>query len=193
MTVRVASPAMLHDAITPPTVITANRRTQRRAEFANDNIFHQSAGLCIFSLNILCLTYHQNLFIYFGMTDFQPSCWKASIKSIHLTTNSKWIPPGRRKKPYSAGRLSNMNMLTIGKHKGQGIVMSNTNKDEKELPDPAEYVELMKNLAEKSQKIVTAFLKREPQSYTEPNDPLNLNEALTELTRQMLNNPAKLI
>ena len=51
-------------------------------------------------------------------------------------------------------------MLTIGEHKWVGVLMSDTNKDENELPDPAKYGELMTNLAEKSQKIVTAFLER---------------------------------
>jgi hypothetical protein len=57
-TVRVVSPTLLHDATTPPTAITISTRTHRRAAFADDNIFHQLAGLCIFSLNILCFPHH---------------------------------------------------------------------------------------------------------------------------------------
>ena len=71
--------------------------------------------------------------------------------------------------------------------------MSDTNKDENELPDPAKYGELMTNLAEKSQKIVTAFLERHSPTDTGQIDPLNVSEAFMELTRQMLNNPAKLV
>jgi polyhydroxyalkanoate synthase len=72
-------------------------------------------------------------------------------------------------------------------------MMSDTNKDQNELPDPAEYAELMMNLAGKSQKIVMAFLKRQSPTDKGTIDPLNVSEAFMELTRQMLSDPAKLV
>jgi polyhydroxyalkanoate synthase len=71
--------------------------------------------------------------------------------------------------------------------------MSDTKSDEKTLPDPAEYAELMANIAEKSQQIVTAFLSRQTTPDTGPVDPLNVANAFFELTQNMLNNPTKLM
>jgi len=71
--------------------------------------------------------------------------------------------------------------------------MPDTKSDEKTLPDPAEYAELMANIAEKSQQIVTAFLSRQTTPDTGPVDPLNVANAFFELTQNMLNNPTKLM
>ncbi|MEL0113570.1 MAG: class I poly(R)-hydroxyalkanoic acid synthase, partial [Rickettsiales bacterium] len=71
--------------------------------------------------------------------------------------------------------------------------MPDTKPDEKTLPDPAEYAELMANIAEKSQHIVTAFLSRQTTPDTGPVDPLNVANAFFELTQNMLNNPTKLM
>jgi hypothetical protein len=47
------------------------------------------------------------------------------------------------------------------------------------------------NLAETSQKIVTAFLESQSPIDTGPVDPLNVSEAFMELTRRILNNTAR--
>lgn len=70
--------------------------------------------------------------------------------------------------------------------------MSDDSKDELQFPDPAEYTELMTNIAEKSQKIVTTFLERQKQPDTGVVDPLNVANAFMDLTRQMMSDPAKL-
>ncbi len=63
------------------------------------------------------------------------------------------------------------------------------------FPDPMELTQAMASIAEKSQALVTAFLKR--QTAQEPGrpamDPMNIGGAFMELTTQMMTNPTKLV
>ena len=51
----------------------------------------------------------------------------------------------------------------------------------------------MTNLAEKSQKIVTTFLEQQTLIDSRHVDPLNVSDAFMTLTRQILNDPSKLV
>ena len=70
--------------------------------------------------------------------------------------------------------------------------MSDKTTENSEFPNPAAYAELMTNLAEKSQKIISTFLERQTAIDGGHVDPLNVSDAFMTLTRQMLNDPTKL-
>ncbi len=62
------------------------------------------------------------------------------------------------------------------------------------LPDPVELSKTMAEIAERSQRLVTEFLKRQsPDSQLGMGDPLNIGGAFLEMTARMIANPAKLM
>ncbi len=61
------------------------------------------------------------------------------------------------------------------------------------LPDPAELGRSMADIAERSQRIVGEFLKRQAEDGVAPPDPLNIAGAFLEMTARMMANPAKLM
>ncbi|MBV8456636.1 MAG: class I poly(R)-hydroxyalkanoic acid synthase, partial [Acetobacteraceae bacterium] len=73
--------------------------------------------------------------------------------------------------------------------------MSITEKPESagfKLPDPAEVGRSMADIAERSQRIVSDWLRRQAQR--EPSaDPLNLGTAFLEMTARMMANPARML
>ncbi|WP_149537092.1 PHA/PHB synthase family protein [Siccirubricoccus phaeus] len=60
------------------------------------------------------------------------------------------------------------------------------------LPDPAIVTRTMAEVAERGQRIVTDFLKRQSDSATTP-DPLNIGGAFLEMTTRLMANPAQLV
>jgi len=62
-------------------------------------------------------------------------------------------------------------------------------------PDPVEISKSMANIAERSQKLVSEFLKRQNDgdSGQQPLDPLNIGNAFMEMTARMMADPAKLV
>jgi len=60
------------------------------------------------------------------------------------------------------------------------------------MPDPATIGRSMADIAERSQRIVSEWLKRQPQAEHEA-DPLNIGRAFLEMTARLMANPAKLM
>src|SRR4051794_8968903 len=60
------------------------------------------------------------------------------------------------------------------------------------LPDPALVTRTMSEVAERGQRIVTDFLKRQAESEATP-DPLNIGGAFFEMTARLMANPARLM
>jgi len=60
------------------------------------------------------------------------------------------------------------------------------------LPDPAELGRSMTDVAERSQRIVTDWLKRQGDAAPSP-DPLNIGSAFLEMTAKLMANPARLL
>ena len=60
------------------------------------------------------------------------------------------------------------------------------------LPDPALVSRTMADVAERGQRIVTDFLKRQAGSATDP-DPLKIGNAFLEMTTRLMANPARLV
>ncbi|HUZ63512.1 MAG TPA: class I poly(R)-hydroxyalkanoic acid synthase [Acetobacteraceae bacterium] len=60
------------------------------------------------------------------------------------------------------------------------------------LPDPALFGRSMADVAERSQRIVTEWLKRQAQEGASA-DPLNIGSAFIEMTARLMANPAKLV
>ncbi|WP_206936177.1 PHA/PHB synthase family protein [Roseococcus thiosulfatophilus] len=60
------------------------------------------------------------------------------------------------------------------------------------LPDPRLVTRTMAEVAERSQRIVTDFLKRQAETDANP-DPLNIGGAFMEMTSRLMANPAKLM
>jgi len=60
------------------------------------------------------------------------------------------------------------------------------------LPDPASMGRTMAEVAERSQRIVADFLKRQAEEAQHP-DPLNIGSAFMEMTARLMQNPAKLM
>jgi polyhydroxyalkanoate synthase len=60
------------------------------------------------------------------------------------------------------------------------------------LPDPTVIGRSMADIAERSQRIVTEWLKRQPQEAHRP-DPLNMGSAFMEMTAKLMADPAKLM
>ncbi|HAT35815.1 MAG TPA: class I poly(R)-hydroxyalkanoic acid synthase, partial [Rhodospirillaceae bacterium] len=72
--------------------------------------------------------------------------------------------------------------------------MSGQSGKERKIPDPIEYSRIWAEIADKSQHIISEFARRQ-QSKAETNtsgDPLNIGNAFLALSRQMLNDPAKM-
>src|SRR3954454_9442637 len=60
------------------------------------------------------------------------------------------------------------------------------------LPDPAEIGRSMSDIAERSQRIVGEWLKRQANEEHAP-DPLNIANAFMEMTARLMANPGKLV
>ena len=60
------------------------------------------------------------------------------------------------------------------------------------LPDPAEIGRSMADIAERSQRIVGEWLKRQADEEHAP-DPLNIASAFMEMTARLMANPARLV
>src|SRR5262249_11522054 len=60
------------------------------------------------------------------------------------------------------------------------------------MPDPAVFGHSMADIAERSQRIVSEWLKRQTSGEAEM-DPLNIGTAFLEMTARMMANPARLI
>ncbi len=60
------------------------------------------------------------------------------------------------------------------------------------LPDPAVITRSMADVAERSQRIVGEWLKRQAQEKKSP-DPLNIGSAFLEMTARLMANPATLM
>ncbi|MBK1661355.1 PHA/PHB synthase family protein [Paracraurococcus ruber] len=60
------------------------------------------------------------------------------------------------------------------------------------LPDPALVTRTMSEVAERGQRIVTDFLRRQAESEASP-DPLNIGTAFFEMTTRLMTNPARLV
>jgi polyhydroxyalkanoate synthase subunit PhaC len=60
------------------------------------------------------------------------------------------------------------------------------------LPDPAEIGRSMADVAERSQRIVGEWLKRQADAEHAP-DPLNIASAFMEMTARLIANPARLV
>ena len=70
--------------------------------------------------------------------------------------------------------------------------MTEKTPDDASPPDPAEYTAAMTELAEAGQRVMREFLSRQAPP-NGPIDPLNIANAFTELTRRMMEDPAKLV
>jgi polyhydroxyalkanoate synthase len=68
----------------------------------------------------------------------------------------------------------------------------NNEPSDVKLPDPAMVTRTMAEVAERGQRIVSDFLKRQSESDGNP-DPLNIGGAFTEMTTRLMANPAKLV
>jgi polyhydroxyalkanoate synthase len=79
----------------------------------------------------------------------------------------------------------------------QGEAMSHEPTDDKtafRLPDPALVTRTMADVAERGQRIVTDFLKRQGADGTSSGpDPLNIGSAFLEMTTRLMANPARLM
>jgi polyhydroxyalkanoate synthase len=73
--------------------------------------------------------------------------------------------------------------------------MADTDKTETtgfRLPDPAEIGRSMADIAERSQRIVSEWLKRQHEGGQSP-DPLNIGNAFLEMTARLMANPARMV
>ena len=61
------------------------------------------------------------------------------------------------------------------------------------LPDPSEIGRSMADIAERSQRIVGEWLKRQAESGPASPDPLNIGGAFMEMTTRLMANPARLM
>ena len=61
------------------------------------------------------------------------------------------------------------------------------------LPDPAELGRSMADIAERSQRIVGDWLKRQSEGGAPNPDPLNIGNAFMEMTARLMANPARLM
>ena len=61
------------------------------------------------------------------------------------------------------------------------------------LPDPTELGRSMADIAERSQRIVGEWLKRQSEAGPPSQDPLNIGRAFMEMTTRLMTNPARLI
>jgi polyhydroxyalkanoate synthase len=61
------------------------------------------------------------------------------------------------------------------------------------LPDPASFGRSMASIAERSQRIVGEWLKRQAEEGPSGTDPLNIGNAFMEMTARLMANPAKLV
>ena len=61
------------------------------------------------------------------------------------------------------------------------------------LPDPAEVGRSMADIAERSQRIVTEWMKRQAEDGAAAPDPLNVSGAFLEMTTRLMANPARLM
>ncbi|MDF2095098.1 PHA/PHB synthase family protein [Aquibaculum arenosum] len=70
-----------------------------------------------------------------------------------------------------------------------------TNEGQGHLPDPVATAKTMAEIAERSQKIVSAFLERQATQSKEPPaaDPLNIGSAFMEMTARMMADPVRLM
>ena len=68
----------------------------------------------------------------------------------------------------------------------------NPNSAQFRLPDPAIVSRTMADVAERGQRIVSDFLKRQAGSPADP-DPLKIGHAFLEMTTRMMANPARLV
>lgn len=74
--------------------------------------------------------------------------------------------------------------------------MSDQSDIDQNIPDPIDYSRNLVRIAEQSQQLVSEFLARHPGSLTGNNgpvDPLNVGAAFFEMTRKMMEDPAKLV
>lgn len=72
--------------------------------------------------------------------------------------------------------------------------MSDPANAETRPPDPEELARSMAEIAEKSQRLVSDFLARQPTGEAmKPGDPLNIGSAFLEMTAKMMADPAKLV
>ncbi len=68
----------------------------------------------------------------------------------------------------------------------------NHNDNAPHLPDPAALTRSMADIAERSQRIVSEWLKRQSEEAPRP-DPLNIASAFFEMTTRLMTNPARLM
>ena len=61
------------------------------------------------------------------------------------------------------------------------------------MPDPAEFSRSMSDIAERSQRIVGEWLKRQADDGPGKPDPLNIGNAFMEMTTRLMANPAKMV
>src|SRR5580698_10013015 len=61
------------------------------------------------------------------------------------------------------------------------------------MPDPAEFGRSMAGIAERSQRIVGEWLKRQSEAGPANPDPLNIGSAFMEMTAKLMASPAKLM
>ena len=61
------------------------------------------------------------------------------------------------------------------------------------LPDPALVSRTMADVAERGQRIVSDFLKRQGRRWRADPDPLNIGHAFLEMTTRLMANPARLV
>ncbi|MGG5810034.1 PHA/PHB synthase family protein [Falsiroseomonas sp. CW058] len=69
----------------------------------------------------------------------------------------------------------------------------NGDKTSFRLPDPAVVSRTMADVAERGQRIVADFLKRQAESGAKGPDPLNIGSAFMEMTTRLMTNPARLM
>ncbi|MEK9725899.1 MAG: class I poly(R)-hydroxyalkanoic acid synthase, partial [Rhodospirillaceae bacterium] len=72
--------------------------------------------------------------------------------------------------------------------------MTDQQQPQPTLPDPADLSKLMAKIAERSQRLVADFMRRQMESGALPEtDPLNVGEAFMQMTAQMMANPAHMV
>jgi polyhydroxyalkanoate synthase len=72
--------------------------------------------------------------------------------------------------------------------------MSDQSDSEKKTLDPLEYSRVWAQIAEKSQLLISEFIKRQQakSAVVPPTDPLNIGNAFLEMTQQMMSDPVKM-
>ena len=72
--------------------------------------------------------------------------------------------------------------------------MGDQSRNERKAPDPIEYSRVWIDIASKSQKIVSEFVRRQQAKCHKEQfaDPLNVSHAFIEFTRQIMSDPTKL-